>query len=64
MVEIYRISVMLANTHKTMRTISLAAYAKAKYGLLRKVRYTATKLVVTESVLGMIFAVLKYSKIK
>ena len=51
--------VTLAITHKTMRMISFAAYDKAKYGLLRNVRYTARKLVVTESVLGMIFAVLK-----
>ena len=39
---------MLASTHKTIRIISFAAYAKAKNGLLRKVRYTAIKLVVTE----------------
>ena len=32
----------------------------AKYWLLLNVRYTATKLVVTEKVLGMIFAVPKY----
>ena len=52
-------SVMLANVHNTMSTTSFVAYAKAKYGLLRNVRYTATKLVVTEIVLGTIFAVLK-----
>jgi len=44
--------------------MSLAAYASAKYGFLLNVRYTAIKLVVTESVLGMILAVLKYFKIK
>jgi len=54
----------LANTHNTINTTSLAAYANAKYGLLLKVRYTARKLVVTDIVPGMILAVLKYSKIK
>ena len=48
--EIYLISDMLAIVHKTIRTISFEAYAKAKYGLLLKVRYTAMKLVVTETV--------------
>ena len=48
---------MLASVHSTISTISFAAYASAKYGLLRKVRYTARKLVVTEIVLGIIFAV-------
>ena len=62
--EIYLISDTLANTHKTINTMSFAAYANAKYGLLLKVRYTARKLVVTEMVLGTIFAVLKPSKIK
>ena len=62
--EIYLISYILANIHNTISTISLAAYANAKYGLLLKVRYTARKLVVTDMVLGIILAVLKYSKIK
>ena len=55
---------MLAITQSTIRTRSFAAYAKAKYGLLRKVRYTARKLVVTDIVLGTIFAVLKNAKTK
>ena len=55
--EIYLTSDMLANIHKMINTMSLEAYATAKYGLLLKVRYTARKLVVTESVLGMMFAV-------
>ena len=55
----YFTSLTLAITHKTIRTISLAAYARAKYGLLLKVKYTARKLVVTDSVLGTIFAVSK-----
>jgi len=62
--EIYLASYILAHIHNIISTISLAAYAKAKYGLLLKVRYTARKLVVTERVLGIILAVLKYSKIK
>jgi len=62
--EIYLISYTLANTHKIINTISLAAYAKAKYGFLLNVRYTARKLVVTDTVLGIILAVLKYFKIK
>jgi len=56
--------VMHASAHRIIRIISFAAYAKAKNGLRRKVRYTATKLVVTDIVLGIIFAVLKYDKIK
>ena len=55
---------MLTNVHRTMRTTSFVAYAKAKYGLRRKVRYTARKLVATENVLGMRLAVPKYFKIK
>ena len=62
--EIYLTSDILANAHKRISTISFEAYANAKYGLLLKVRYTARKLVVTESVLGIIFVVLKYSRIK
>lgn len=51
--ETYLISYRLANIHNIIKTISLAAYANAKYGLLLKVRYTARKLVVTDIVLGM-----------
>lgn len=39
--ETYLISYRLANIHNIIKTISLAAYANAKYGLLLKVRYTA-----------------------
>ena len=60
----YEISDIPASTQSTIRTISFEAYAKAKYGLLLKVKYTARKLVVTEIVLGIIFAVLQYSNIK
>ena len=49
--ETYLISYRLANIHNIIKTISLAAYANAKYGLLLKVRYTARKLVVTDIVL-------------
>ena len=62
--EIYRISEKLAEIHRIIRTISFAAYATAKYGLLLNVRYTARKLVVTDRVLGTKLAVLKYFKIK
>ena len=55
--ETYLISYRLANIHNIIKTISLAAYANAKYGLLLKVRYTARKLVVTDIVLGMMLAV-------
>lgn len=58
--EIYLTSYALASSHNTINTISFAAYANAKYGLLLKVRYTARKLVVTDIVLGIILAVLKY----
>ena len=58
--ETYLISYRLANIHNIIKTISLAAYANAKYGLLLKVRYTARKLVVTDIVLGMMLAVLKH----
>ena len=57
--EIFLTSDILAHIHNIISTISLAAYAKAKYGLLLKVRYTAIKLVVTDNVLDMILAVLK-----
>ena len=57
--EMYLISSKEAKVHRIIRIISLLAYASAKYGLLRKVKYTATKLVVTESVLGIMFAVWK-----
>lgn len=57
-------SCLLAIIHKIINTMSFEAYANANSGLRLKVRYTATKLVVTDSVLGTIFAVLKYSKIK
>lgn len=60
--ETYLISYRLANIHNIIKTISLAAYANAKYGLLLKVRYTARKLVVTDIVLGMMLAVLKHFK--
>ena len=53
---------MLARVHKIIKIISFAAYAMAKYGLLLNVRYTARKLVVTDRVLGIKLAVLKYSK--
>lgn len=59
--ETYLISYRLANIHNIIKTISLAAYANAKYGLLLKVRYTARKLVVTDIVLGMMLAVLAYA---
>ena len=62
--EIYLTSDILAHIHNIISTISLAAYAKAKYGLLLKVRYTARKLVVTDRVLGMMFTVLKKSNMK
>ena len=52
-------STILAKPQRIMRTASFAAYATAKKGILRKVRYTAIKLVVTDNVLGMRFAVLK-----
>lgn len=52
-------SAMEAKIHRIIRIISFAAYAKAKYVLLLNVRYTAKKLVVTDTVLGTIFAVLK-----
>ena len=55
---------ILANIHNTIKTTSFAEYAKAKYGFLRKVKYTPRKLVVTEIVLGSKFVVLKYFKIK
>ena len=55
---------MLARVHNIIKMISFAAYAKAKYGLLLNVRYTARKLVVTERVLGNRFAVSKYFRIK
>ena len=64
MTVIYDVSTFAASSHKTMRTISLSAYTKAKYGLLLKVRYAAAKLVATEIVLGIRFAVLKYLRIK
>lgn len=54
----------LANTHKTINITSLAEYAKAKRGLLLKVRYTAIKLVVTDNVLGIMFEVSKCFSIK
>ena len=62
--EIYRISYILAITHKTIKTRSFREYANANRGHLLKVRYTATKLVVTDIVLGMILEVLKYDNIK
>ena len=62
--DMYFVSHMLANTQRIIKTISFAAYAKAKYGLLLKVRYTARKLVVTDNVLGTMFAVSKYSNTK
>lgn len=49
---------------RLIQVLSDRANAKAKYGLLRNVRYTARKLVVTDIVLGTILAVLKYAKIK
>ena len=55
---------MLASIHITMSTISFAAYASAKYGHLRNVRYTARKLVVTERVLSGRFAVSKAFRMK
>ena len=57
-------SCTLAIIHKTINTTSFDAYANANNGLLRKVRYTARKLVVTDSVLGTIFAVSKYVNMK
>ena len=62
--EIYFVLTTLAMIHKTIRTISFEAYANAKYGLLLNVRYTATNLVVTDIVLGIIFAVPKCAKTK
>ena len=64
MTDRYEISVRVAIVHITIRTISLRAYASAKYGLLLHVSYAAIKLVVTDIVLGTIFAVLKYSRTK
>lgn len=43
--ETYLISYRLANIHNIIKTISLAAYANAKYGLLLKVRYTASHII-------------------
>ena len=62
--EIYDISSFVANTHKTIKTMSFVAYARAKNGLLLYVRNAAIKLVVTENVLGRRFAVLKFFNIK
>ena len=62
--ETYLISYTLAIIHKIISTISLDAYANANAGLLLKVRYTAIKLVVTDIVLGIIFAVLQCSNTK
>ena len=64
MTEILLGSYTLASIQSRIRTTSFAAYARAKYGLLLKVRYTATKLVVTDSVLGIMFAVLKCLRMK
>ncbi len=52
-------SFIAASIQSTINTTSFDAYAKAKYGLLLKVKYAAIKLVVTDTVLGIIFAVLK-----
>lgn len=41
-----------AITHKMISTISLTAYASAKYSLRLNVRYAAIKLVVIDMVLG------------
>lgn len=46
------------------QTTSFAAYARAKKGLLLKVRCAARKLVVTEMVPGTMLAVLKCAKMK
>ena len=64
MTEKYETSLKVAMIHKIIRTISFAAYASAKYGLLLKVRYAPRKLVVTDIVLGIRFAVLKAPRIK
>ena len=57
--ETYERSESEANTHITIRTASFAAYASEKNALLRKVRNAAQKLVATETVLGIRFAVPK-----
>ena len=62
--EIYLISTLLANIHKTIKTISFIAYAKANKELLRKVKYTARKLVATDMMLGIILDVSKKIKMK
>ena len=62
--EIYALFLTLASTHKTIRTKSLSAYAKAKSGLRRKEKYTARKLVATETVLHHRFAVSNAFKTK
>lgn len=53
-----------AKIHKTINTMSLVAYAKAKNGFRLNVKYAARKLVATENVLGTKFAVLKYFNTK
>ena len=52
------------SSHSTIKTTSFAIYPKAKNGLRRKEKYTAIKLVVTDIVLGIKFAVLKCLSIK
>ena len=53
-----------ASTHKMIRTISFTAYASAKYGERLNKKYAAKKLVVTDKVLTIRLAVLKYARIK
>lgn len=62
--DIYFRLFILASVQSTISTMSFNAYASEKYGLLRNVRYTAQKLVVTDNVLGIRFAVLKNLSMK
>ena len=64
MTETYDISVIAAIIHIIMRTTSFTAYASGKNTLLRNVRQTAKKLVLTDNVLIIRFAVLNAFRIK
>lgn len=55
---------LVASTQSTIKTMSFAAYASGKNELRLNVRYTAKKLVVTDIVLGIMFAVLNALKMK
>lgn len=57
--EIYAEFVNEANIQSKIKTIPFAPQAREANALLRKVRYTARKLIFSEIVLGTMFAVLK-----